>query len=67
MWVVCIEKLIGVGNFVEVMGEKENLFYVIIGFKVECGEFNCGIIYKLGVEFGLLFLVFYKVIEDMVF
>ncbi len=31
--VVCIEKPIGIGNSVEVMGEKENPFYATIGFK----------------------------------
>ncbi len=36
--VVCIEKPIGVGNSVEVMGEKANPFYATIGFKIERGE-----------------------------
>lgn len=65
--VVCIEKPIGVGNSVEVMGEKENPFYATIGFKVERGELNCGIPYKLGVELGSLPLAFHKAIEDTVF
>ena len=65
--VVCIEKPIGVGNSVEVMGEKENPFYATIGFKVERGELNCGITYKLGVELGSLPLAFHKAIEDTVF
>ncbi|WP_242319684.1 TetM/TetW/TetO/TetS family tetracycline resistance ribosomal protection protein [Bacillus cereus group sp. BfR-BA-01349] len=65
--VVCIEKPIGVGNSVEVMGEKENPFYATIGFRVERGELNCGITYKLGVELGSLPLAFHKAIEDTVF
>ncbi|PFR44964.1 elongation factor G [Bacillus thuringiensis] len=65
--VVCIEKPIGVGNSVEVMGEKENPFYATVGFKVERGELNCGITYKLGVELGSLPLAFHKAIEDTVF
>ncbi|PEP99266.1 tetracycline resistance protein [Bacillus wiedmannii] len=65
--VVCIEKPIGVGNSVEVMGEKTNPFYATIGFKIERGELNSGIIYKLGVELGSLLLAFHKAIEDTVF
>ncbi|MGN5651187.1 GTP-binding protein [Bacillus sp. Brlt_9] len=65
--VVCIEKPIGVGNSVEVMGEKANPFYATVGFKVKRGELNSGITYKLGVELGSLPLAFHKAIEDTVF
>jgi len=65
--VVCIEKPIGIGNSVEVMGEKENPFYATIGFKVERGKHNSGITYNLGVELGSLPLAFHKAIEDTVF
>ncbi|MBY7121058.1 TetM/TetW/TetO/TetS family tetracycline resistance ribosomal protection protein [Bacillus sp. 16GRE42] len=65
--VVCIEKPLGVGNSVEVMGEKANPFYATIGFKIERGELNSGITYKLGVELGSLPLAFHKAIEDTVF
>ncbi|EEK78367.1 GTP-binding elongation factor protein, TetM/TetO [Bacillus cereus R309803] len=65
--VICIEKPIGVGNRMEVMGEKENPFYATVGFKVERGELNSGITYKLGVELGSLPLAFHKAIEDTVF
>ncbi|PDZ42708.1 elongation factor G [Bacillus wiedmannii] len=65
--VVCIEKPIGIGNSVEVMGEKTNPFYATIGFKIERGELNSGITYKLDVELGSLPLAFHKAIEDTVF
>ncbi|MBJ8105723.1 MULTISPECIES: elongation factor G [Bacillus cereus group] len=65
--VVCIEKPIGTGDSVEVMGEKTNPFYATIGFKVERGELNSGMTYKLGVELGSLPLAFHKAIEDTVF
>lgn len=65
--VVCIEKPIGIGNSVEVMGEKANPFYATIGFKIERGELNSGITYKLDVELGSLPLAFHKAIEDTVF
>ncbi|WP_074608511.1 GTP-binding protein [Bacillus cereus group sp. BfR-BA-01350] len=65
--VVCIEKPIGIGISVEVMGEKTNPFYATVGFKVERGELNSGITYKLGVVLGSLPLAFHKAIEDTVF
>ncbi|WP_342714830.1 translation factor GTPase family protein [Bacillus paramycoides] len=65
--VVCIEKPIGAGNTIEVMGEKTNPFYATIGFKIERGELNSGLTYKLGVELGSLPLAFHKAIEDTVF
>ncbi|MGE6363764.1 GTP-binding protein [Bacillus paramycoides] len=65
--VVCIEKPIGIGNSVEVMGEKANPFYATIGFKVERGKLNSGLTYNLGVELGSLPLAFHKAIEDTVF
>lgn len=65
--VVCVEKPAGIGDSVEVMGEKENPFYATIGFKVERGELNSGITYNLGVELGSLPLAFHKAIEDTVF
>ncbi|WP_341519528.1 translation factor GTPase family protein [Bacillus paramobilis] len=65
--VVCIEKPIGIGNSVEVMGEKANPFYATIGFKIKRGELNSGITYNLGVELGSLPLAFHKAIEDTVF
>ncbi|EJS69353.1 tetracycline resistance protein [Bacillus cereus] len=65
--VVCIEKPIGIGNSVEVMGEKANPFYATVGFKVERGQLNSGITYNLGVELGSLPLAFHKAIEDTVF
>ncbi|MED0970690.1 translation factor GTPase family protein [Bacillus paramycoides] len=65
--VVCIEKPIGIGNSVEVMGEKANPFYATIGFKIERGELNFGITYNLGVELGSLPLAFHKAIEETVF
>ncbi|MEW8984229.1 MAG: tetracycline resistance ribosomal protection protein [Bacillus anthracis] len=65
--VVCMEKPIGIESSVEVMGEKANPFYATVGFKVERGELNSGITYKLGVELGSLPLAFHKAIEDTVF
>ncbi|KEK22175.1 tetracycline resistance ribosomal protection protein [Bacillus gaemokensis] len=64
--IVCIEKPIGVGNAVEIMGEKNNPFYATIGFQIEPGAPKSGITYNLEVELGSLPLAFHKAIEDTV-
>ncbi|PFA17728.1 MULTISPECIES: tetracycline resistance ribosomal protection protein [Bacillus cereus group] len=64
---ICIEKPIGIGNAVEVMGEKNNPFYATIGFHIKRGAPDSGITYNLEVELGSLPLAFHKAIEDTVF
>ncbi|MBO1580457.1 tetracycline resistance ribosomal protection protein [Bacillus sp. XF8] len=65
--IVCIEKPIGVGNALEIMGEKDNPFYATIGFHIQRGTTGSGITYNLEVELGSLPLAFHKAIEDTVF
>ncbi|WP_243522829.1 tetracycline resistance ribosomal protection protein [Bacillus pseudomycoides] len=65
--IICIEKPIGIGDALEIMGEKTNPFYATIGFKIERGACGTGITYNLAVELGSLPLAFHKAIEDTVF
>ncbi|EEM10741.1 GTP-binding elongation factor protein, TetM/TetO [Bacillus pseudomycoides] len=65
--IVCIEKPIGIGNALEIMGEKNNPFYATIGFHMKHGAPGSGITYNLEVELGSLPLAFHKAIEDTVF
>ncbi|CAI8995714.1 hypothetical protein EMIT079MI2_90134 [Bacillus sp. IT-79MI2] len=65
--IVCIEKPIGIGNALEIMGEKNNPFYATIGFHMKPGAPGSGITYNLEVELGSLPLAFHKAIEDTVF
>ena len=65
--IVCIEKPIGAGNAVEIMGENNNPFYATIGFHIKRGAPGSGITYNLEVELGSLPLAFHKAIEDTVF
>ncbi|MBE9915617.1 hypothetical protein G8C92_16485 [Paenibacillus donghaensis] len=57
----------GCGAECEVIFEDGNLFYGTVGFRVEPGAENSGIVYGLGVELGFLSLSFRNVIEESVF
>lgn len=65
--IICIEKPIGSGDALEIMGEKDNPFYATIGFHIKPGAPNSCITYNLEVELGSLPLAFHKAIEDTVF
>lgn len=65
--VVCIEKPVGVGQGLEVMGEGENLFYATVGIRIEPGAPGSGITYRLEVKLGALPLAFHRAIEETVF
>ncbi|WP_459502666.1 tetracycline resistance ribosomal protection protein [Bacillus sp. C1] len=65
--IICVEKPVGIGNALEIMGETDNPFYATIGFKIEPGAPKSGITYDLDVELGSLPLAFHKAIEDTVF
>ncbi len=65
--VVCIEKPIGTGQAVDMMGAAENPFYATVGFRVEPGTTGSGISYTLEVKLGSLPLAFHRAIEETVF
>ncbi len=61
---ICIERPIGTGACVEIIGEGENPFYGTVGFMVEPGPSGSGIHYQR--ELGSLPLAFYRAIEETV-
>jgi ribosomal protection tetracycline resistance protein len=65
--VVCVEKPIGTGQALEVMGTAENPFSATVGFRVEPGTTASGIGYRLEVKLGSLPLPFHRAIEEVVF
>ncbi|MBS4174877.1 tetracycline resistance ribosomal protection protein [Bacillus sp. FJAT-49736] len=65
--IVCIEKPTGIGNATEIMGSTGNPFYATVGFRVEPGDSDSGVTYRLQVELGSLPLAFHKAIEDTVY
>ncbi|MCC3372397.1 translation factor GTPase family protein [Cohnella sp. REN36] len=64
--VICIEKPKGCGAARAVISEDGNLFNGTVGFRVEPGAENSGMVYGLGVELGSLPLPFHHAIEESV-
>ncbi|MCC6792292.1 MAG: TetM/TetW/TetO/TetS family tetracycline resistance ribosomal protection protein, partial [Thermomicrobiales bacterium] len=61
---ICVERLAGVGEHVELIGTESNPFYATIGFRIEPGETGSGIRYHR--ELGSLPPAFYRAIEETV-
>jgi ribosomal protection tetracycline resistance protein len=62
---ICVERPIGVGEHVEIIGTPGNPFYGTVGFRVEPGEYRSGVRYER--ELGSLPLAFYRAIEETVY
>ncbi len=62
---ICVERPVGVGEHVEIIGTPGNPFYGTVGFRVEPGEYRSGIRYVR--ELGSLPLAFYRAIEETVY
>ncbi|HJP74975.1 MAG TPA: translation factor GTPase family protein [Pseudonocardiaceae bacterium] len=64
---VYLEKPIGTGAAVEEMGRSEPVyFFATVGLRVEPGEPDSGVVFRLAVELGSLPLAFHKAIEETV-
>ena len=62
--IICIEKPLGTGEALEIMGGSGNPFAATVGFRVEPGPPDSGITYER--ELGSLPLSFYTAIEETV-
>jgi ribosomal protection tetracycline resistance protein len=62
---ICIERVIGTGEHVEYMADKENPFVASVGIRIEPAEVGSGIRYVR--ELGSLPLSFYRAIEETVY
>lgn len=62
--IVCTERVVGVGEAFEFIGEGENPFYGTVGFRVERGARGSGLRYER--QLGSLPLAFYRAIEETV-
>jgi ribosomal protection tetracycline resistance protein len=63
--IICIERVVGTGEAVEIIGAPENPYAAGVGFRVEAGPLDSGIRYEC--EFGSLPPAWYRVIEETVF
>jgi ribosomal protection tetracycline resistance protein len=64
---ICIERPVGIGSAVEIMGEEPNPFLATVGLRIEPAPINSGVEFRLanGV-LGTMPLAFFKAVEDTV-
>jgi ribosomal protection tetracycline resistance protein len=63
---ICVERPIGVGRAVEIIGKGANPFAATVGFRIEPAATGSGVDYRLEVELGSLPLAFHKAVEETV-
>ncbi len=63
--IICVERVTGSGEAVEIIGSPENPFAAGMGFRVDAGPLGSGIRYER--ELGSLPPAFYRAIEETVF
>ena len=63
---ICIERPVGSGTAVEVIGQPPNPFLAGIGLRVDPAEAGAGVTFRLEIELGALPLAFLKAIEETV-
>jgi ribosomal protection tetracycline resistance protein len=64
---ICIERPVGIGSAVEIMGEPPNPFLATIGLRIEPAPVDSGVEFRLATEvLGTMPLAFFKATEDTV-
>ena len=63
---ICIERPIGVGAAVEIIGKEPNPFHATVGLRIDPAPTNTGVEFRLEVELGSIPLSFHKAVEDTV-
>ena len=64
---ICVERPVGTGSAVDVMGQAPNPFLATVGLRVEPGPVDSGVEFRRAVEvLGTMPLAFFKAVEDTV-
>ena len=63
---ICIERPLGAGAAIEMLGKAPNPFLATVGLRIEPAPINTGVAFRLEVEFGSIPLAFHKAVEDTV-
>jgi ribosomal protection tetracycline resistance protein len=63
---ICIERVVGVGEAVEVIDTPPNPFLATVGLRVEPAPVGTGVDFRLGIELGSIIPAFLKAIEETV-
>ena len=61
---ICIERPIGTGAAVEIIGEAPNPFLATVGLRVDPAPIDSGVEFRLEVELGSMPLAFFKAVEE---
>jgi ribosomal protection tetracycline resistance protein len=65
---ICIERPVGRGAAVEILGKAPNPFLATVGLRIEPAPLNTGVEFRLEVELhGTLPLAFFKAVEETVY
>lgn len=63
---ICIERPIGTGAAVEIIGKEPNPFLATVGLRIEPAAVKAGVEFRLGVELGSMPFSFFKAVEETV-
>jgi ribosomal protection tetracycline resistance protein len=63
---ICIERPIGRGEAVELIGQEPNPFLATVGLRIDPAPIDSGVRFRLGVELGSMPPAFFKAVEETV-
>lgn len=63
---VCIERPVGTGAAVEMIGKEPNPFLATVGLRIEAAPADAGVSFRLGVELGSMPPAFFTAVEETV-
>ncbi|MFE0020198.1 GTP-binding protein [Amycolatopsis sp. NPDC059021] len=63
---ICVERPVGTGNAVELIGKHPNPFLATVGLRVEPAEIGAGVRFRLEVELGSMPLAFVNAVRETV-
>ncbi|KUF16315.1 elongation factor G [Streptomyces silvensis] len=63
---ICVERVVGTGEAVEIIDTDPNPFLATVGLRVEPAPAGAGVEFRLGVELGSMPYAFFKAVEEAV-
>jgi ribosomal protection tetracycline resistance protein len=63
---ICVERPVGTGAAVELIGKESNPFLATVGLRIEPAPVDTGVEFRLGVELGSMPYAFFTAVEETV-